>query len=673
MPAPSIPVFNGQIKTPWRGGYTSADQLAEFSKECAKAMEDCVYKLMWKNDSLMPFQFIRPFSMSLVTSWKLYDGPGVGAAELVDLTPEIDKLNYKATHLATGASVQYVTYLGEPLDAPLDAGTYYMRIVSGGVTYYWEPILIVCDTFGVNVFPTDSFDNGLAFATPGGDWTVYQSGGYPNIATDVIVVAGNPTNPAWEVEGTQIINTGDDSLYTWTSGAWVQDATPATGAWYDFETGNFYRFTAGAWIGLVDPVVVETDSACWAGTFDVPISYPLDDMPCVGSRMRFTITVEGMTTGSLAAAISDGESITIDADGTFELVDTVLAGQYLELVPAGTFDGCVTGVLAYCLTDASDCFYRLDWSNCGNIGNTYLTGGLTHSMMFEQSVYPVRPSPEVTVESRQRADGSVVQTTRRRETTWELQVGLVPWYVADALAELSLYDNVQLRPVGGGADTLTNVEVVVDNEEDFAECWQTVTIRFQIDPAAVACCDEYVAPCKHSCVDAQGYDTADPLVDDQVYLLSTSSRYATATGGSLGSPTACDSGLADIYQSAAFLRTVYFDLNTGAWVDLAVVGDITVTTAGAGCTINIEAVIPEGYAAVLQYLDADDEWVTDETYNLGPTEWLSNDIQRETPADENASKTLRLMVYVDGIGEDGLPTTSRCIIGYSVEFTYECP
>lgn len=78
-----------------------------------------------------------------------------------------------------------------------------------------------------------------------------------------------------------------------------------------------------------------------------------------------------------------------------------------------------------CALDAADCFYRLDWSNCGNIGNTYLAGGYTNSMYFERAVYPVRPRPEITIESKQRADGSVVTTSRRRETTWEIEVGLV--------------------------------------------------------------------------------------------------------------------------------------------------------------------------------------------------------------------------------------------------------
>lgn len=129
MPNPSIPLFNGQIKTPWRGGYTSVDQLAENSRECGAQMDGCAFNLIWKTQSLMSFQFVRPFTMSLVSTWELYNADGTIYR---DLTPEISKLGYFATNLVSGAAVQYVYYLGTPLNEVLDPGVYYMRIVSAG-------------------------------------------------------------------------------------------------------------------------------------------------------------------------------------------------------------------------------------------------------------------------------------------------------------------------------------------------------------------------------------------------------------------------------------------------------------------------------------------------------------------------------------------------------------
>lgn len=667
MPAPSIPRFNGQIKTPWRGGYTSVDQLAENSRSCRAQMDGCLFRLIWKNESLMPFQFIRPFSMSPVTSWILYNPDG---SVYRDLTPEIDKLRYFATNLASGGAVQYVSYGGALLDAVLDAGTYYMRIVSGGITYYWEPLLIVCDSYGENVFPDDSFDDGLeSEANPSAGWSVY---GYANTAQAVISVAGNPTNPAWENEGVYVINTGDNSVYQYLSGSWVQDPTPATGAWYDYATGNFYRFFSGAWVGLVDPVVIDTDSACWAGTFDVPIGYNLSSLPCQETRLRYEITVSGLTTGEILADV-DGQTLNITANGTFTFTAFTANGSILQLVPSGGFDGCVSLIQAFCLTDISDCFYRLAWDNCGNIGNTYLAGGFTNAMYLERAIYPVRPRPETTVRSQQRADGSVVPVSRRRETTWEIQVGLVPWYVADALADMAMYDNIVMEQAGGGADVLKAVEVDVEWLEDFGDCLADVTITFQIDAASVACCDDFSPPCKTACVSAEGYtDDPDP-VTDSIYLVSGASAYATATGGGFSQQTPCTSGVASITFHDVFVRTVYFDLNIGEWLDLAGIDLVTVTVVGVGeCTLNIRASIPAGYSAVLQYLNPDGDWITDESYNLTAAQWADNDIQRVTPDDQDPANGLRLMVYVDGVGTDGRPISGRCTVGYSAEFTYVC-
>ena len=669
MPAPSIPVFNGQIKTPWRGGYTSSDQLAQFSRECREPMDGCVYRLLWKNDSLMPFQFIRPFSMSLVTSWKLYDGPEAGATEVLDLTAQIDLLTYHGTQLVNGASVQYVTYLGTPLADLLDAGTYYMRIVSGGVTYYWEPLLIVCDSFGANVLP--DFTAGL-FADDNLEAPWYI-GTWTRILQRLKASPGAPDEDGEEI-GDQVANTGDDNLYTWNGSSWDASLVGASQGWYDLSTGNWYVYSSG-WLGDASaPLVLNGSGACWNGDADIPVAISLDGYGCTGGNVEVTVVVEGLTAGTVTAEIS-GTSVEITEDGSYTFTSVNESGYELVLTPDGSFDGCVTSVTMACALAASDCFYRLDWNNCGNIGNTYLAGGFTNSMYLERSLYPVRPTPDITIESKQRADGSVVQTSRRRETTWQIGPFMAPWYVADALADVSLYDNVQLRPVGGGADVLIKTTVEVENEDDFAECWKTVTISFQIDASAVACCDDFAPPCKEPCTEAAGFTDFHTPVEGLPYLLPGASQYAFYNGAGFDTPVSCASGLANVMTEEDFAvldYTAYFDLNTGVWASVAIIGDITVTPDGDGCTVNIEAILPTGYAGVLQYLSVDDEWITDETYNLTAPEWGSNLVERVTPADENASKTLRIMVYVDGISEDGRAATGRCIIGYSEEFVYAC-
>lgn len=674
MPAPSITRWNGQIKTPWRGGYTSLAQLTENSRECEAEMDGCVYQLIWKDDNLMSFQFIRPFTMTLVTAWELYNPDGTLYR---DLTPEVDKLTYFATNLASGAAVQYVSYLGTPLDELLDPGTYYMRITTGGVTYYWEPIKIVCKTFGVNVFPEDSFDLGLSSTlnNPDALWNVYDW----SLALDGTKnTAGAPTDPALEFEGSAVANFGDGLIYRYLSGVWVSGAPPASIGWFDRSTGQWYQTNGTAWSGMVNaPVTVTDNGACWRGTANVPLYVNIGSMGCSEVVARVTIVVSGMTTGSVEIEVPDtGELVGITEDGTYSFTSYVANGYLLSVAPSSGFDGCITEVELQCSADISDCFIRLDWSNCGNIGNTYLAGGFTNSMYFDQRVFPVRPEVKTTVRTQQRADGSLAPTSRTRETRWQMGPFLAPWYVADALADANMYDHVEMRPVGGGADVLSNVEVTVENEEDFSECWKTVTITFENERAAVACCDDFAPPCKETCIDAGGFTDFHDPVESTAYLLAGSSEYAFYNGAGFNTPALCSSGLANIMTEddlSVLERTVYFDLNTGVWTDIAIIGTVTPAPDGdGGCTLNVLAVIPNGYAAVLQYMNTDGDWITDETYALTAAEWLSNTVQRVTPADQDPVNAMRLMVYVDGIGSDGRPQSGRCIIGYSPEFSYEC-
>lgn len=659
MPAPILTAFNGQIKTPWRGGYTSEAQLTENRIECREEMEDCPFRLIWKNDTLPPFQFIRPGSMLGITSWGLYDGPGSGATLVVDLTSQITSLiKYFQTSDSNGFRKDYVYYLGGLLDAVLASGTYYMRIVSGGVTYLWEPITIVCEVYTENVLPDLLAGPFQSEVNPDGPW-IYM--GDRNLVA-ITATPGTPSNPAWEFEGSNVANIGDDSLYQYTGGSWFQDLSPAAGEWFDLSSGNFYKFET-TWQGIPPPVYFSGGSMCFRGTYDFPIGYDLSLFECLEEIGRFEVTVQGIEAGSVLVEINDtgGGNVTINADGTHSFTSYVGNGYLLEFNPSGGFDACVTAIEGFCTAEMNQCFYRLDWSNCGSIGNTFGGDRFTHSMYFEQAVYPVRPAPEVTVESKARNDGSKLETRRRRETTWMLDLGLVPWFLADALADLPLYDAVVLNPVGGGQDRLSLVRVSVEADEEFAECFHRVVITFQNESATSACCDDFDPPCRTSCVEARGF-TSHPTPENGLnYLVIGQPAYAFYFDDTFGTPAECTSGLADISDGVDVLYTAIFDINEDAWSPVATMIDLMVYVEGDSCSINIIALVAFPYRGILQYKNTLGSWVDDDQYDLGVDEWLDNNIQRATPLDEHEDKELRIMVYI-----------GDCELGHSEVFTYAC-
>lgn len=659
MPAPTITVFNGQIKTPWRGGYTSEAQLTENQLACMDEMENCPFRLIWKNDTLPPFQFIRPGSMLPITSWGLYDGPGDGAALVVDLTGQITSLiKYFQTSDSRGFRKDYVYYLGGLLDTALEAGTYYMRIVSGGVTYRWEPITVVCDVFTDNVLPDILSDAFQSEANPDGVW-LYLGDRY---LVGLTATPGNPSNPAWEFEGANVANIGDDSLYTYLSGSWFQDLSPAAGEWFDGSSGNFYKFET-TWQGIPPPVYFVGGTMCWRGTYDFTVGYDLSTFECLEERARFEITVGGLTQGSMLVEISDtgGGSTTINSNAMGSFTSYVGNGYILAFTPSGGFDGCVTALEGFCTAEMNECFYRLDWSNCGSIGNTFSGDRFTHSIYLDQAVYPVRPAPEAQIESKSRPDGSRFETRKRRETTWTLDLGMVPWFLADALADIPLYDVVVLNPVGGGRDRLSLVRVSVENDEDFEACFYRVQITFQNEAATSACCDEFDPPCRTSCIQARGFTSHPSPTNFENYLIAGQPSYATYADDTFGLPQDCLSGLADIIDDTGVLYSELFDINEGAWAPVASLIDLATFPDGGGCNINIIALVASQYRGILQYLNADENWVDDDQYDLSAEDWLDNGVLRVTPADEHTDKRLRIMVY---IGE--------CEIGHSEEFTYSC-
>lgn len=583
---------------------------------------------------------------------------------LVDLTSQISLLKYYQTTDSNGFRKDYVYYLGSPLDELLPAGTYYMRIVSGGVTYIWEPITVVCETFSDNALPQPPFGEGLHTVDTDTTQFVWKMGGdYPRFLSGRKNTAGAPTDPALEYNGSKVMNLGDNLLYTWNGSAWVSSTPADSLGWYDFSSGNWYNYGGGGWQGVVnDPLELTSSGACWNGDVDAPITLDLSYLECTETTVRIAIVVQGMTSGQLTVSVSDSdESIVITEDGEYGFTTYIANGYLLELTPSGLFDGCVSGLAIYCSAGISDCFYRLDWSSCGSLGNTFSGDGFTHALYLDQAVYPIRPAPEMIIESKTRADGSRMETRRRRETTWTLDLGMMPWFLADALADIPLYDTVVLNPVGGGQDRLSLVRVSVENEEDFAECFKRVLITFQNESATSACCDEFDPPCRTSCVEAYGLTSHPTPENGNPYLVLSQSAYSMYVDDTFGVPNACDSGLADITDGVSVLYSMLFDINEGAWFNVALSVDVAVYPDGGGCSINILALVVPFYRGILQYKNEDGDWVDDDQYDLTSAEWVNNNVLRVTPADEHLDKELRIMVY---IGE--------CEIGHSPVFTYAC-
>jgi hypothetical protein len=656
MPNPSIPNFKGEIKTPWRW-YNSEHLLSENQRACADTLRSCPFKLIWRSDSLPPFQVVTPFSMLPVTAWGLYDANGDQVVNLIEVI-----------HLITYEHAQgydYLIYNADALGIELEPGTYYARLSRGNVEYFSEPFTVACKAYLDNAFQADPFDNGL-FSDINGE-AIWSLTAWGRILAGTKNTAGDPTDPALGVEGNQVANFGDDLLYTYESGSWVSSTPGTATGWYDLASGNWYRYTGTSWQGLAsDPITIDGNGIQWSGDISgmgPGVSAVIGDISCVDKYVRVAFTVEGWTEGSVIAGTDEG-SVTANGNGEYSVVVLVTESTVFTFTGINGFDGTITTFEVLCPVEMEECYSRLTWTNCGNVGNTHMGGGFTHQFWLDQAIYPVTPNPEVIIEEKEQADGSVLVESRRKETTWTIQLGFVPWFIADALTDMAIYDEIRFHTVGGGNDRLAQgkTRVQVDWIEDYGECMADVTISFQIDSATVACCDDFDPPCRESCGNVRGVSDEGGLVEGLVYAIANRSEYGTFADPGFTGVTACESGIITVVDAEdLIIYTLIFDLNLNLWRFLAQVTDLDVFPNGDGCDVVIQATIKGGYSGILQYLDADDVWQDDTQVDLSAEDWLTNTIRRETPADESSTKALRIRVYIDD-----------CTIGYSEVSNYAC-
>lgn len=654
MASPTFSQRDGEVKTALRI-YSSEARKNRYRSECEEAWAACPYKLLTPQDSLLPFQFYRPTTSAAIDSWTVYDTDG---NEVLDF--DSDTIALLIVKRFSGFDA--VTYDGDALGEILDAGMYYFTIVTGGVTYWSEDFYVSCSPDGEDIVTDPTFSGGVDEAATWHWGDASTTTTYERLISDVDAGSGPPTDPSLEVTDSRVITIADNRLWVWDGASWIMTAPGSGTYWLDAVTGNWYRFLAGAWVGVAAgsaPVqVTEGTSICWDGTTNhAPLNIVVNGLE-VNYRVEFTVT--GRTQGTVGV-YADDVNLAASSNGTFSFSQYLANGSNISIVPDEDFDGCITSVHAYEQAGLDACHMKLSWTNCGRVGNLYYPG-LTNQFYLPLDTIMPRGETLIKVESEEDEQGDEQEVSRRKEVTYSVFLGVVPWYVADALSEMCLHETVRLHYPDGTSDALFHPRVEMDRNEAFNRCLVPCTLKFHLFDSSVACCEEFDAPCLTSCVDADGFED-DTLENGQSYLLNNSPRYAVATSGSLGTPVDCTSGLANIADHGTVLYTVLWDVNSEVWAPIATNTLATAETVDAECVVTLRWTVADGYSGILQYWSADEVWVDDPDWILSADEWSSNTEQRTAPIDQHEDNLLRLKVMCPN---------GQTVLGYSEEVTYAC-
>ncbi len=265
--------------------------------------------------------------------------------------------------------------------------------------------------------------------------------------------------------------------------------------------------------------------------------------------------------------------------------------------PASYWNGSSWQPLTIIEDEVANCFLRLKWTSCGNVGTIYYQDGFQNVLYLDPHTFVVRQSPELKLDNDEGGKGQQNTTFTRKEVKYSLDLGQIPWYLLDALTEIPLVDTVTLQSANG-TDPIHEIDVSYTWAEDNT-CLALASISFQLDDASTngSCCEVWDPPCLAPCAVVSGTTDTTPLVDNAYYVMAGANSYVRYVGGGFTAPVAC-SGLVE--GTRGFPDSYW----TGSsWEPVA-----QISVEPSGDDFYVTAVIFPRYNGTLQYSTDGTTW-----------------------------------------------------------------
>ncbi len=240
-------------------------------------------------------------------------------------------------------------------------------------------------------------------------------------------------------------------------------------------------------------------------------------------------------TGTVVVTLGGGPPQTIvnPSEGLYVLEVVSSTSGIIEITMGSPMTACIDYILVEEIANSQACNARLVWSNsCQFVGNIFYPEGYVSEFFLDTGVEPLTPTVNIIREYDENGNKERILRRQRRETTYKIEVGLVPWCVADALVEMSLHDEIRLELANGlGTGTMKFVDVDVTWEDFGVNCLAQCDILFQLDDATVTdgCCDGDIIPPIEICSE-QFCDPDLDLIENLITDFSYTDSEAIANG-----------------------------------------------------------------------------------------------------------------------------------------------
>ena len=181
----------------------------------------------------------------------------------------------------------------------------------------------------------------------------------------------------------------------------------------------------------------------------------------------------------------------------------------IEFQAGSKWEGYISNVSVQHASNELECYHKLEWTASCNIGNfvggrySYFGGfPFTHRYWFPKEAELGAPEYEIKQEGLDQ-DGRFVPTYTRRSKTQNIQTGLVPEYIIDALFDAQLYppNSVKLYHKYNRGYELVHKFIYKYEWEWNGACMANSICTFDIDDFAIktGCCDNVDTYCVGYC------------------------------------------------------------------------------------------------------------------------------------------------------------------------------
>lgn len=290
----------------------------------------------------------------------------------------------------------------------------------------------------------------------------------------------------------------------------------ASGYCGNYEVNGEFKTDLGGWNIYGD---IEWDSGAALFVAGVGLGKSLSRYIGVSLPIQVTFTVTAWSgSGTAQVQLGSGTPTAITGNGTYTVTGSTGYSGRIFFLSDNTREFKLDDVIVSALSnDSMKCSLMLEWKSDCDFGNIYYGSGFFNRLYLPTDAPLGEPTYKITREGTTNGDGDFVEQFRKRQKIYQVEIGLVPEFIVDALMDMQIHPikKIYLNDCGGYG-IISDVSVAATWE--FGGCFANVKITFALDEIVETGCCGDIQQCRECCADAFAALPEDTCTDGKYYI-----------------------------------------------------------------------------------------------------------------------------------------------------------